>query len=259
MILSSGKKKNGFCVEYLLVGMAILWLSCVVVNTIQDDEHDGCNCNVCAPSPHIPTTRAVMAYPSVRPMMTAGCSMRTNVGMSSVEQPMIAMRSTGMSMPVRSVSSAMVNSGSEVAQSGNGIAMRSTSAHRAMAYNAVSAMPHVHSISTSASAVSGGVTLAESARYGAPARITPPPTPDMSDWIDNGDGTMTCIYCGVTIDEDDYYDVSHLHGNGICGTLTPIVDDIATVLFMAMMAMLYVLRKRKWQMSLSLNRSSQDK
>ena len=239
MTSSSKTKKNVFGIEYLLVGLALLWLSCIIVNTIQEEPEE-CSCNLCAPSPHIPTTGVTIPCQPIR-------SAAPNYFALS-EQPMVAMRSTGMAMPVVTTSSAKSSVGN-YAGSGNtttgSTGMHSASSHSAIACCSSSfSAQRSQGISTSASAISGGVTSeAVAPRMSAPARISPPPTPDMSDWVDNGDGTITCVYCGATIPEEDYYDVSHLHGYGICTSLSPIVDGLSTILFMALLACIYVARK----------------
>ena len=162
---------------------------------------------------------------------------------------MMAMRSTSAVLATNTTKP-MSACGSHCAASAASI---TSTAQRSIANNTY--IGATQGISTAATTIRGGVTSESASRSCAPRRISPPPTPDMSDWVDNGDGTITCVYCGQTIPEDDYYDVSHLHGYGICTTPSPIVEDIATILFVAILACMYVLvRKRKRDLLLDVVR-----
>ncbi len=255
MRLSSIIKKSGLRVEYLLVCATILWLSYIIVNNLQEPEE--CCCEVCSARPSLPrctapsvTSAVTLSQPQVHAITTyRHISPNMSNGSYAAERPAITMRSTGMTIPMTAtISSNAIRSTNGT--TGSGIA-HSSASHSSIAQSAPIAQsasmatPHT-GITTSATAISGGVTSEISPRCNAPIRrISPPPTPDLSDWVDNGDGTITCVYCGKTIPEEDYYDVSHLHGYGICTAPTPLIEDLSTILFMAILACLYVLRRRR--------------
>ena len=270
MVLSSDIKKTGFRVEYLIVGIVLLWLSCIVINSVHMG-HDDCDCALSAAPLAVPTTSCSLsgststsAFNLSQPSANAITSYRrthpvVSMGAYAAEShPTLAMRTTSTAMPLATITATSSTPSVSGASSIIGIATSTrnssfiaanTAAQGGMACNSPSFnLSQSRGITTSASTISGGATLESALPNNAPGRRNSPGSPDVSDWIENPDGSMTCIYCGATYSLFDYFSYSHLHGNGICGTLTPIIDGIATTLFMAILACLYILRKRKRRM-----------
>ena len=116
-----------------------------------------------------------------------------------------------------------------------------SSASRGIAYASTSSvsMPSVQGIRTSASRVSGGITSGETySQIGTSGPRRAPGDPgEEHNWVYNGDGTWTCTICGITITDDDYYDLNYPEH------CVPVGDGWEVWLFAAALAGAYALYK----------------
>ena len=115
--------------------------------------------------------------------------------------------------------------------------MGSTSIYRgSVSGSASETMMSVHTLTTAASAVYGGVTTMDTYSPGGPRKVggsgVPPGACTECNWVEDGDGGYVCSVCGAKLDNG-------CDCGGYCGC--PIDLDSAALLFMALMAAVYTL------------------
>ena len=245
-------RRNNFFTYCVLVALECLWLYAVIhLLTQRIDSHSKSNAAYCL-SATDGSTAADLALPQIKPITTYRHNLRsgTHVSAASEALPTYAMQSTGYKVrPLVTFSSARVvevgGGGGELSYGGG---TTSSSGSRGITYSAVSATAaQVHTIATSASALRGGVTTADThERLSAPGRRNTPGVggiPGCSGCVD-ADGDGVCDRCGCSI-----YDGCDCCGSH-CGC--PLDSGWEVVFFMALLAGGYALYCRRSWYSTSL-------
>ncbi len=191
-------------------------------------------------------TASTWSMPAVQPITTYRRTHRHYYAAPAVSEslPTLAMQSTsGQGMRLYTTSSAAVSVAGACGSSyGGAIAQNTSSSSRGIHYSSGSvSLPNVQVITTSASAVNGGVTASETlARIAAPRRNSPgtPGVPDCGQCVDaNGDGV--CDRCGCDLLDG----CTCAAENGYCWC--PLETDISAVLFLALLSAIYIYKKHR--------------